>query len=115
MESIALIGGRPPVISRSRRRTRPRPDCIVTRVTRWRYIRKRSVGNLFGPNSFARFCFTVASWNRHAPFPTLLEGVRELDRLAHTDALAGEEDRSLVIAIESETNALPIGEVRKLW
>jgi hypothetical protein len=46
---------------------------------------------------------------------TVLEAVRELCPLAHTDAIADEEDRTLVIAIESETDALPVGEVRKLW
>jgi hypothetical protein len=46
---------------------------------------------------------------------TVLEAVRELSPLAHTDAIAAEEDRTLVIAIESETDDLPIGEVRKLW
>jgi hypothetical protein len=43
-----------------------------------------------------------------------LEAVRELYPLAHTDAIANEEDRTLVIAIGSETDDLPIGEVRKL-
>jgi hypothetical protein len=46
---------------------------------------------------------------------TVLEAVRALYPLAHTDAIADEEDRTLVIVIESETDALPIGEVRKLW
>jgi hypothetical protein len=46
---------------------------------------------------------------------TVLEAVRALCPLAHTDAIADEEDRTLVIAIESETDDLPIGEVRKLW
>jgi len=46
---------------------------------------------------------------------TVLAAVRELYPLAHTDAIADEEDRTLVIAIESETDALPVGEVRKLW
>ncbi|HLX83825.1 MAG TPA: hypothetical protein VKR59_08000 [Terriglobales bacterium] len=46
---------------------------------------------------------------------TVLEAVRELCPLAHTDAIADEKDRTLVIAIESETDALPVGEVRKLW
>jgi hypothetical protein len=46
---------------------------------------------------------------------TVLEAVRELYPLAHTDAITDEEDRTLVIAIESETDALPVGEVRKLW
>jgi len=46
---------------------------------------------------------------------TLLEAVRELCPLAHTDAITDEEDRTLVIAIESETDDLPVGEVRKLW
>ena len=45
----------------------------------------------------------------------ILESVRELVSLAHTDATANEADRRLIIAIESETDALPIGEVRKLW
>jgi hypothetical protein len=46
---------------------------------------------------------------------TILEAVRKLYPLAHTDAIANEDDRILVIAIESETDDLPIGEVRKLW
>jgi hypothetical protein len=46
---------------------------------------------------------------------TVLEAVRTLCPLAHTDAIADEEDRTLVIAIESETDDLPVGEVRKLW
>jgi len=41
--------------------------------------------------------------------------VRKLYPLAHTDAICNEDDRTLVIAIESETDDLPIGEVRKLW
>jgi hypothetical protein len=35
--------------------------------------------------------------------------------LAHTDAIVDVEDRRLIIAIESETDHLPVGEVRKLW
>jgi hypothetical protein len=46
---------------------------------------------------------------------TILEAARELVSLAHTDAIASEEDRKLIIAIESETDDLPIGDVRKLW
>ncbi|HEX3323464.1 MAG TPA: hypothetical protein VHR84_22365 [Terriglobales bacterium] len=46
---------------------------------------------------------------------TILEAVRELVSLAHTDAIANEADRTLIIAIESETDSLPVGEVRKLW
>ena len=46
---------------------------------------------------------------------TILEAVRQLVSLAHTDAIANEADRTLIIAIESETDSLPIGEVRKLW
>jgi hypothetical protein len=46
---------------------------------------------------------------------TILEAVRKLYPLAHTDAITNEDDRTLVIAIESETDDLPIGEVRKLW
>jgi hypothetical protein len=45
----------------------------------------------------------------------ILEAVRELFPLAHTDAIAKEEDRTLIIAIESETGDLPIGKVRELW
>jgi hypothetical protein len=44
-----------------------------------------------------------------------LEAVRELVSLAHTDAIADAEDRRLIIGIESETDHLPVGEVRKLW
>ena len=46
---------------------------------------------------------------------TILEAVRKLYPLAHTDAIPNENDRTLVIAIGSETDDLPIGEVRKLW
>src|SRR5216684_7057641 len=46
---------------------------------------------------------------------TTLEAVRERVSLAHTDAIANEADRRLIIGIESETDHLPIGEVRKLW
>jgi hypothetical protein len=46
---------------------------------------------------------------------TVLEAVRTLVPLAHTDAIADVEDRTLIIAIESETDDLPVGEVRKLW
>lgn len=46
---------------------------------------------------------------------TILEAVRELVPLAHTDAIANEADRRLIIGIDSETDHLPIGEVRKLW
>ena len=44
-----------------------------------------------------------------------MEAVRELVSLARTDAIATEADRTLIIVIESETDSLPIGEVRKLW
>jgi hypothetical protein len=46
---------------------------------------------------------------------TVLEAVRALVSLAHTDAIADVEDRKLIIGIESETDQLPVGEVRKLW
>lgn len=46
---------------------------------------------------------------------TVLEAARELVSLAHTDAIADVEDRRLIIGIESETDDLPVGEVRKLW
>jgi hypothetical protein len=46
---------------------------------------------------------------------TVLEAVRELVSLAHTDAIADVEDRRLIIGIESETDDLPVGEARKLW
>jgi hypothetical protein len=46
---------------------------------------------------------------------TILEAVRELVPLAHTDAITDEADRRLIIGIDSETDHLPIGEVRKLW
>jgi hypothetical protein len=46
---------------------------------------------------------------------TVLEAVRALVSLAHTDAIADVEDRRLIIAIESETDHLPVGVVRKLW
>jgi len=46
---------------------------------------------------------------------TVLEAVRTLVSLAHTDAIADVEDRKFIIGIESETDHLPVGEVRKLW
>jgi hypothetical protein len=46
---------------------------------------------------------------------TVLEAVRALVSLAHTDAIADVGDRRLIIGIESETDDLPVGEVRKLW
>jgi len=45
----------------------------------------------------------------------VLEAARELFPLAHTDAITNEDDRRLMIAIQSETDHLPIGGVRKLW
>lgn len=46
---------------------------------------------------------------------TVLEAVRALVSLAHTDAIAELEDRKFIIGIESETDHLPVGGVRKLW
>ena len=46
---------------------------------------------------------------------TVLEGVRALVSLAHTDAVADVEEPRFIIAVESETDHLPVGEVRKLW
>jgi hypothetical protein len=46
---------------------------------------------------------------------TVLEAVRELVSLAHTEAVAELEDRRFIIAVASETDDLPVGEVRKLW
>jgi hypothetical protein len=46
---------------------------------------------------------------------TVLEGARALVSLAHTDAVPDAEDRKLIIAVDSEIDDLPIGEVRKLW
>ncbi len=46
---------------------------------------------------------------------TVLEAVRALVSLAHTDAIADVEDRKFIILIESETDHLPVGEVRELW
>jgi hypothetical protein len=46
---------------------------------------------------------------------TVLEAVRQLVSLAHTDAVAELEDRRFIIGIESETDHLPVGEVRHLW
>jgi hypothetical protein len=40
---------------------------------------------------------------------------KEIARKRHTDAIANVEDRRLIIGIESETDNLPVGEVRKLW
>jgi len=46
---------------------------------------------------------------------TILEAARALFSLAHTEAVPDVEDRRLIIAVESETDDLPVGEVRKLW
>lgn len=46
---------------------------------------------------------------------TILEAARGLLHFAYTDAISSAEDKKLIIAIESETDGLPIGEVRKLW
>ena len=46
---------------------------------------------------------------------TILEGARELSPLAHTDAIANEDDRKLIIGIDSETDHLPVGKVREHW
>jgi hypothetical protein len=46
---------------------------------------------------------------------TVLEAARELFPLAHADAITNVDDRRLMIAIQSETDHLPIGEVRKPW
>src|SRR5436190_3428131 len=45
----------------------------------------------------------------------ILEGARELSPLAHTDAIANEDDRRLIIGIDSETDHLPVGKVREHW
>ena len=45
---------------------------------------------------------------------TVLEAARALVSLAHTDAIADVEDRTFIIAIESEIDHLPVGVVRKL-
>lgn len=45
----------------------------------------------------------------------ILEGVRALVSLAHTDAIENQEDRNLIIGIDSETDHLPIGAVRDYW
>jgi hypothetical protein len=45
----------------------------------------------------------------------VLEAARALVSLAHTDAIGDVEDRRFIIAIESETDHLPVGVVRKLW
>lgn len=46
---------------------------------------------------------------------TILEAARNLYSLARTDAIADEDDRILITVIYSETDHLPLGEVRKLW
>ena len=46
---------------------------------------------------------------------SILEAVRKLVSLAHTDAVYDEADRLLIIGIDSKTDHLPVGEVRKLW
>ena len=45
---------------------------------------------------------------------TILEAVRKLVSLAYTDAIANEADRLPIIGIDSETDHLRVGEVRKL-
>jgi hypothetical protein len=45
----------------------------------------------------------------------VLEAIRAFVPLAHTDAIADVEDRRLIIGIDSQTDHLPVGEVRKLW
>ena len=45
----------------------------------------------------------------------MIAAARALVSLAHTDAVAHVEDRKFIIAVDSETDDLPIGEVRKLW
>ena len=44
-----------------------------------------------------------------------MEAVRVLVSLAHTEAIADVEDRRIIIGVESETDHLPVGEVRRLW
>ncbi len=44
-----------------------------------------------------------------------MEAVRQLVPLAHTDAVAELEDRRSIIGLDSETDHLPVGEVRNLW
>jgi hypothetical protein len=46
---------------------------------------------------------------------SVLEGARALCRFARSTAIPMEDDRTLVIAIDSETDDLPNGEVRKHW
>jgi hypothetical protein len=55
------------------------------------------------------------SGRRTFPRISTLEAVREFVPLAHTDAIRSEEDRRLIIGIESETDHLPVGDVRQLW
>jgi len=45
----------------------------------------------------------------------VLEAARALFSVAHTDAIAEFEDRRFIIGVASETDHLPVGEVRKLW
>ena len=46
---------------------------------------------------------------------TVLEAVRQLVSLAHTDAVAELEDRRFIIGLDSETDHLPVGAFRNLW
>lgn len=46
---------------------------------------------------------------------TVLERVRQLISLEHSDAFTELEDRRFIIGVHSETDHLPIGEVRQLW
>jgi hypothetical protein len=46
---------------------------------------------------------------------TVREAAPTLFALSRTDVIAEERDKALVLAFESETEHLPIGDVRRLW
>lgn len=45
----------------------------------------------------------------------VIEGVRKLVVFAHSDVIADKEDCKLIVAIDSETDHLPVGAIRELW
>jgi hypothetical protein len=46
---------------------------------------------------------------------SFLEGAVRITQLRHNACLDDDEDASIFVAIESETDHLPLGEVQKLW
>lgn len=46
---------------------------------------------------------------------SFIEGAREIRRLAHEHGLRDDADIIVFVAIDSETDALPFGELRSMW